>query len=579
MLYRKWFRIGNKLSKAKLSKQKLRGGYYTPDNIVNFLNLWAIRSKTSKLLEPSCGDGIFLESAYFRFKELGATKNIALANIHAIELDSFEYRKAKEKLKSFAGPKQKLWIKNADFFSLIKKNPKFGKFDSIVGNPPFIRYQNFDEGIQKIAIEMVKEFGVNISKLANIWMPFLVISTMLLEKNGRLAMILPAELLQVKYASELRVFLSKFFDSITIITFKKLVFPGIQQEIILFLGEKNSKKKGIKVIELNNVTELNKKCLMQIKTQSKIKPINHIKDKWIQYFLNKKEILLLRKLKNDKRLTKFSTLAEVDVGVVTGRNEFFVIDKEKVVKNHLTNYVVPIVSRSIQLNGAIFIKNEWKQNNEDGHNCNLLYFNGKPFSSLNKNAQKYITEGEKKEFDKGYKCRIRYPWYKVPSVWVPDAFMFRQIYLGPRLVLNKSDSTVTDTIHRVKFRDKTDGNSLIVSFHNSLTFAFSEIMGRSYGGGVLELEPNEAEELPIPYFPFNKKILVSIDNKLRQKKTIEEILDFTDQLVLKEKLGLSSTEIITLRTIWKKLSSRRIFRKFDKISPTLPKKISPISMS
>ena len=42
---------------------KLRGGYYTPLSVAQWLARWAIRSGTDRILEPSCGDGAFLAAA------------------------------------------------------------------------------------------------------------------------------------------------------------------------------------------------------------------------------------------------------------------------------------------------------------------------------------------------------------------------------------------------------------------------------------------------------------------------------------------------------------------------------------
>ena len=39
---------------------KLRGGYYTPSNIAEFIIRWANISPLNSVLEPSCGDGSFL---------------------------------------------------------------------------------------------------------------------------------------------------------------------------------------------------------------------------------------------------------------------------------------------------------------------------------------------------------------------------------------------------------------------------------------------------------------------------------------------------------------------------------------
>jgi adenine-specific DNA-methyltransferase len=80
---------------------------------------------------------------------------------------------------------------------------------------------------------MMQNLGLKPNKLTNIWVPFLVVSASLLKNDGRMAMVIPAELFQVKYAEETRVFPSNYFDRITILTFKKLVFDNIQQEVVL----------------------------------------------------------------------------------------------------------------------------------------------------------------------------------------------------------------------------------------------------------------------------------------------------------------------------------------------------------
>jgi adenine-specific DNA-methyltransferase len=44
------------------SAEKLRGGFYTPEPIADFILRWGINgSKNYDILEPSCGDGVFLE--------------------------------------------------------------------------------------------------------------------------------------------------------------------------------------------------------------------------------------------------------------------------------------------------------------------------------------------------------------------------------------------------------------------------------------------------------------------------------------------------------------------------------------
>lgn len=89
----------------------------------------------------------------------------------------------------------------------------------------------------------------------------------------------------------------------------------------------------------------------------------------------------------------------------------------------------------------------------------------------------------------------------------------------------------------------------------------AEIAGRSHGGGVLELMPNEVEEIFLPYKEEHAALLVQIDQMMRDKKSIDEILSFTDQVILKKSFGFTSKEIKLANSLWKKLRDRRLNRK------------------
>lgn len=544
-----------------LLSKKLRGGYYTPPAIAEFLVDWAVNGDVSvSVLEPSMGDGIFIQKLAEKFTSKGVKNSEVGKNVWGVELFSDELQKVSIRLQQGGFNPQKFSLIQGDFFSIYTQSLSTKKFDVILGNPPFIRYQDFPQHQRDLALDILKSYGFHPNKLTNAWLFFLLVSVNLLNSKGRMAMVIPAELLQVKYAADARLFLSKFFNSITLLSFKKLVFEGVQQEVVLFLGDKKSKNKGIDLIELNSINDL-KNYKDTIKDPQHFKPIDHSSDKWLQYFLSKEEILLLRKLAENPKLTKLGKLAEVDVGIVTGNNDFFVLNENIVDKYDLRSYIIPLVGRTEQLNGGMIFRNEdWKESEQKGNGNYLLNYQDPLLNKINEGLQKYLELGLSLGVNKGYKCRIRKLWYSVPSVWIPDAFLFRQIHKYPKLVLNLAKVVPTDTIHRVKIYDKHNSNIVIGSFINSLTFAFSEIYGRSYGGGVLELEPNEAEEIFIPFFPDVKIDLVLLDNMLRAKRT-EDALNYTDELLLNHKLGLGKSTITSLRNIWSKLSNRRVNRK------------------
>jgi adenine-specific DNA-methyltransferase len=252
---------------------------------------------------------------------------------------------------------------------------------------------------------------------------------------------------------------------------------------------------------------------------------------------------------------------DIDVGVVTGNNNFFVVNGETVAKYGLKDHVIPLVGRSAQINdGFHFTKNDWENLNEKNALCHLFSLSNEGNEAASPGVKRYLKVGLDNGVLEGFKCRTRKLWHFVPSIWIPDGFFFRQIYTNPRLILNAAKAVSTDTIHRVRFTKSVDKNKFAASFHNSLTFACSEVFGRSYGGGVLELEPTEAEALLIPY-RFQNEIDVKQMEGLIKKSGMEAGLDYVDNILLCRGLGLSKDEVLMLRQIWLKLSQRRLKRK------------------
>jgi adenine-specific DNA-methyltransferase len=288
--------------------------------------------------------------------------------------------------------------------------------------------------------------------------------------------------------------------------------------------------------------------------------MDHSTEKWTQYFLSKKEIGLLRELRTHPQLTESGKVIDVDVGIVTGQNDFFVLSGARAKELSLKKFTRRLVSRSGHLKGAIFSEADWQANAEQELPAYLLDLPDRELSELTEAAQKYVAFGQGADFDKGFKCRIRRRWYVVPSVWTPDAFMLRQVHGYPKLILNDAKATCTDTIHRVRFREGANGSLVVAAFLNSLTFAFSEVTGRSYGGGVLELEPNEAEKLPLPLKNAERLDIFDLHEMLLADR-IDDVLEITDKALLIDSLRLSKKDAGSLREIWQKLRDRRINRK------------------
>jgi len=546
--------------KKKATHDKLRGGYYTPPKLADFLCEWSIRSPLDKVIEPSCGDGNFIDSALKRFSNLEIKSPI---NITAIELQKSEIEKAQQRVRdSFSDIDLDIHWENKDFFKHYEKL-KGSDFDVVIGNPPFIRFQHFDEESRDIAFNHLRDFSYKPTKLANCWAAFIQLSIELLKPNGRLAMVIPAELLQVKYAAELRERITQSFEHIVLVSFKKLVFKGIQQEVVLVLAEGKrdhlEEYSDIHTVEIEDEDQLNEKTLSGIIKHSHAKHTNK-SVKWTSLFLSDPEFKVIESIQGNKKLLRLGDIASVDVGIVTGRNKFFVVDEDAKKEFDLDDFVVPLVGKTSAINNLIFNQNKLKVFSEK-FPSNLLALKGIDEKTFSEGLKRYIALGEQEEVHTGYKCRIRKRWYDVPSTHLSEGFLFRQIHKFPLLVSNKVKAACTDTIHRVQLIDKDICfDQLSASFINSLTFAWAEVCGRSYGGGVLELEPNESEELPIP---FNKSINLDVKliSNFIDQKDIESALDYVDEELLIKGLGMSKRRVSLLRSSWVRLSNKRLNRK------------------
>jgi len=548
---------------TELDEDKLRGGYYTSEELAKWLCTWAIRTSNDFVLEPSAGDGVFLEAAVHRLGNLGVKGPASANQICGVEIIADEAAKARRRVRHQLGLRARDVVESKDFFAWWECEKK-RSFDAVVGNPPFIRYQSFPEPYRSRAMKIMVELGLLPNRLTNIWVPFVVASAASLKPGGRMALVLPAELLQVSYASQLRSFLTDRFGRIDLIACNELFFEKAQQEVILLLADEARASPSednpcrVTLTETERVIDIVERPSAEVLGKASPKTIRHDSEKWLKYFLSVREIALMRELRDSDVATTLGTFASVNVGVVTGKNEFFVLRQSEINDRGLAGHTIPLVSRSAHLFGTRIGKRDWNRLASENQRVHLLHLGPINGSKLSNRLESYIRIGEGEEIHRGYKCSIREPWYAVPSVWIPDAFVFRQIYDFPRVVLNTAGATSTDTIHRMKCKVKPQ--SLISNTYTYLTAASAEIEGRSYGGGVLELEPTEAERLLVPAKLGSALPLNECDRLVREGR-LDEVLQENERLVLREHMGLSQRDCQTLRRIWEKMRDRRLARR------------------
>lgn len=531
------------------TQDKLRGGYYTPLEIATFLSRWVLCKNPKTLLEPSSGDGAFIRALTgLELPQLALT---------AIERDTEEANKSR----AAAGQLKHLSanVINEDFLSWAEARLDEGAvFDAVTGNPPYIRYQYLDAVDQTLSEAIFSRYDLRFTKHTNAWVPFVIACVGLLAPGGRLAMVIPSEILHVLHAGSLRKFLLAQGSKIFMIDPNELLFSEALQGTVLLMVEKKllitDTSHGVAVYSAPNnaFLEQDPDTLFNNGTFVVGDVLN---GKWMKVLLTSEELKAFEKARTLPGVRQFSDVAQVDVGIVTGANKFFLVDDATVAAHGLEEYAVPMFGRSEHCPGVVYDEAVHASNKRKGYPTNFLMFGKTAVESLSPSVRNYVLAGEAKELHKRYKCRIRSPWYAVPSVYTTELGMLKRAHHFPRLILNSAGAYTTDTAYRIRSLG-IQPEKLVYCFINSLTALTAELEGRHYGGGVLELVPSEIEKLLIPLAPRLQPRLKALDRAVCEKMEGELLLKRQDDHVL-HSVGLSHEECSLIRQALLRIRSRR----------------------
>lgn len=542
--------------------RKARGAFFTPPELSRFIVDWAVRAGDDRVLEPSCGDAEFLVAAAERLRLLGSVERAPAGGaLHGVELHPASAAAAAERLRAIGAVAE---IEVGDFFDVEPG----ARFDAVVGNPPYVRYQSFTGSARRRGLEAALAEGVRLSGLASTWAAFTVHASRFLKPQGRLGLVLPAELLTVNYAAPVRDFLLHRFARVRLIAFHERVFPGVLEEVVLLLAEGTGGAAGFDVVHVRDVAGLAAfgPEVEQDDARETWSPAKR-SGKWSPALVDTALLADHDAIAASGAFLPLAHWGEVYLGGVTGANDYFTLtgadaDSLGIPSTELLPISPP---GSRHLRGVAYTQVDWAAGLAAGARGYLF----RPAAGdPSPEALRYISAGERTGIHTAYKCRVRRPWWRVPLVRAPDLFLTYMNHRYPRLVSNDAGVHHLNSLHGVKLRAGSEaaGRELLPLAHlNSLSLLSAEVVGRAYGGGMLKLEPREAVRwlAPSPELvgaasrPLRKLRAELIDTPERDA---EDVIRAVDEILLSDALGLQGPGLSRIREARRQLTSRRTAR-------------------
>jgi hypothetical protein len=318
-----------------------------------------------------------------------------------------------------------------------------------------------------------------------------------------MAWVLPASAFSASYARDLLAELSLRFGRVMLISVKQRMFlsGGAEEASQLLLCEDFGAPIKAKCVEYCECADVNEcaNIFESIRSGHTKFPSFSDADSATVAKLSSDECDAWMLWQHFSGFVRLGDLARLFIGLVTGANGFFVMNRETADSHELPSIsLAPVLAKIDTAPGIVLTKGDLRLAQKKGHRCLLLNCNDQtvPNAAVKKYSRFWPAHRRKQNVT----FAKRSNWLAPDDGRVPDAFLPYMNHEGPRLILNRARVNCTNTIHRVSFMPEVPMSLrrwAAISMLSTFSQLGAELVGRSYGGGILKHEIGEAAAIPL----------------------------------------------------------------------------------
>lgn len=473
-------------SGAEREALREKGQFWTPSWVANAMVAYCLRDNPGELLDPAAGEGAFFEAALTLRKR--SRKSF---HLFGYDLDPEMCRRVTQQYGS------RIEMVRRDFVL----NPPSRKFAAIVANPPYIRHHRIPAATKASLRRIAKEaLGTELDGRAGLHIYFLIRALQMLESNGRLAFILPADVFEGVFSKTLWTWISTKFSVEAIVTFAPdaTPFPGVDTNAVVAFVRHSVPSAEYRWVRCR------KHGSAQLQAwaggASDAMPFPDLEIELRQTGESVRCGLARPRSEFPVDGPILFHYAKVVRGIATGDNSFFVLTRAQIAELGIPlDYFKRVVGRTRDAASGRLTEDDLNELDMQARPTYLLAPPDAPWDSYPQSLRDYLESGSRQGLHQRALISSRKPWYKAERREVPPLLF---AYLGrrnSRFIRNLSSAVpLTGFLCVYPTVQVTNAAERLwkVLSEGDLTAALVQV-GKTYGGGAVKVEPRSLERLPL----------------------------------------------------------------------------------